>query len=223
MTLEQTERLQGEAEQVISADLYNIEGEKLGEIELAPGIFGRPVNTDLLTQVVNMQLANRRSGTAKAKTRSEVRGGGAKPWRQKGTGRARHGTIRSPLWVGGGKVFPPQPRDYRYKVPKKQRREALRSALSSKADTQGVLVLEEVVFSEPKTKEVTRILNNLKLSDKRVLIVTEEYDINLYKSVRNISGVEYLHARNLNVYDVLNYETMLITKDGLVKLEEVLS
>jgi len=169
-----------------------------------------------------MLLAARSRGTASTKTRAEVRGGGRKPWRQKGTGRARHGSIRSPIWTGGGIAFGPSPRKYRYLLPKKMRRAALRSALTSRLAGKGITVLNELKLAAPKTKEIVQILNNLGLGGS-VLVVTGEADSNIYKSARNIPGVDTAVAGMLNVLDILNHDTLLLTKDAVARIEEVFS
>ncbi|NLW40350.1 MAG: 50S ribosomal protein L4 [Tissierellia bacterium] len=201
-------------------NVYNVLGEQVGEIELSDSVFGVEVNEHALYQVVKNHLANRRQGTQSAKTRAEVRGGGRKPWRQKGTGRARHGSIRAPQWVGGGVVFAPKPRDYSYRVPKKIRRLAMKSALSSKVLNDEIIVLEELNLEEPKTKEMVKILDNIKAS-KKALIVMDEKNINVIKSARNIPNVETALVNTLNVYDILNYDSFIITKDAVKKVEEV--
>lgn len=200
--------------------VHNVDGEQVDEIELSEAVFGRPVHEAVLHEVVVMQLANRRRGTHNTKARSEVRGGGRKPWRQKGTGRARHGTIRSPIWRGGGIVFGPHPRDYSYRVPKKVKRLALKSALSAKVEGGRILVLDKLDLSVPKTKEMIRILGNLKAGDS-ALVITAEKDTNIEKSARNIPEVKSTEARQLNVYDLLNHSHLVITVDALARIEEV--
>lgn len=202
--------------------VYNVNGDQVGELELSDAVFGQAVNEAVLHEVVVMQLANRRKGTHDTKTRSEVRGGGRKPWRQKGTGRARHGSIRSPIWRGGGTVFGPHPRDYRYSVPKKVRRLALKSALSSKVEEGRILVLDELSLDAPKTRKMVDILGNLKAADG-ALVVTADRDFSVERSSRNIPGVKSLEAANLNVLDVLDHPNLVITKDAVAKVEEVLS
>jgi large subunit ribosomal protein L4 len=199
--------------------LFNREGQKVGDIQLADNVFGVEVNKDALHQVVVAQLANKRQGTQSAKTRAEVSGGGIKPWRQKGTGRARQGSIRSPQWIHGGIVFAPKPRDYRMSIPKSMRRVALKSALSSKVADNTIFVLENLDFEAPKTKEMIKVLSALNV--KKTLIVTAEADQNVYKSARNIEGVAVLPVNNLNVYDILKYENFVVTKDAVSKIEEV--
>lgn len=201
-------------------NVYNILGEQVGEIELSEDVFGVEVNQHVLYEVVKNQLANRRQGTQSVKTRAEVRGGGRKPWRQKGTGRARQGSIRAPHWVGGGVAFAPKPRDYSYKVPKKVKRLAMKSALSSKVLNNEIIVLEELNLEEPKTKEMAKILENIKAS-KKALIVMDEKNINVIKSARNIPNVETIFVNTLNVYDILKFDSFIITKDAVRKVEEV--
>ena len=202
--------------------LYNSKGEQVGEIDLKDEIFGIEVNEAILHDAVVNQLANKRQGTHSAKTRSEVRGGGRKPFRQKGTGRARAGTIRSPLWRKGGIIFPPKPRSYRYSLPKKVRRLALKSALSSKVQDGNIIVLEEIQISEPKTKEIVSLLQNLKV-DSKALVVTGKVDSVVVKSARNIPRVTPTHATSLSVYDVLAHDKLIITKDAVSMVEEVLA
>lgn len=199
--------------------LYNINAQQVGEIELSDAVFGVEVNNEAMHQVVKMQLANKRQGTQSALTRAEVSGGGIKPWRQKGTGRARHGSIRSPQWIHGGIVFAPKPRDYSYTLPKKIRRLAMKSALSSKVAGNEILVLDELTMEAPKTKIIVEMLN--KFDAKKTLIVVKESNENIYKSVRNIEGAHVVPVNNLNVYDILRYEKFIITKDAAQKVEEV--
>lgn len=205
-----------------TAAVYNIEGQQVGEIELSEAVFGQPVNDAVLHEVVVMQLANRRQGTHDTKTRSQIRGGGKKPWRQKGTGRARHGTIRSPIWRGGGIVFGPHPRDYSYRVPKKVKRMALKSALATKVGAGRILVLDALELEAPKTKEMARILGNLKIGEG-ALVVTAERNANVEKSARNIPGVKSMEARRLNVYDLLDHPHLIMTRDAVARVEEVLA
>jgi len=200
--------------------LYNIAGQQVGDIELKDSIFGVNVNVEAMHQVVKMLLANKRQGTQSALTRAEVRGGGIKPWRQKGTGRARHGSIRSPQWTHGGVVFAPKPRSYRYTVPKKIRRIAMKSALSSKVNENNIIVLDDLNFEVPKTKQVVNMLENLKV-DTKALIVLAEKNENVEKSARNIPGVKTSLVNTLNVYDILKYDKFIITKSAVEKVEEV--
>lgn len=201
-------------------NVYNMQGEEVGEIELNKSVFGIDPNEHVVYEAVKSQLSNRRQGTQSVKTRSEVRGGGRKPWRQKGTGRARHGSTRSPIWVGGGVTFAPKPRSYKQDMPKKVRRLALKSALTSKLENEELIVVDELKFESPKTKEMVSVLENLNTKDK-VLIVTEEKDINVIRSSSNLPNVETIVVNNLNVYDILNYDSFIITKDALKKVEEV--
>jgi large subunit ribosomal protein L4 len=200
--------------------LYNTSGKQVGEIELNENTLGANVNIEAMHQVVKMYLANQRQGTQSTLTRAEVRGGGIKPWRQKGTGRARHGSIRSPQWRHGGIVFAPKPRSYRYSVPKKIKRIAMKSALSSKVNDNSIVVIEDLNFDAPKTKQVVSLLQNLKV-DSKTLIVVAENNVNVVKSARNIEGVKTAFVNTLNVYDILKYDKFIITKDAVKKVEEV--
>ena len=199
--------------------LFNIEGKKVGDVTLNESVFNVEVNKAVLHQVVVAQLANKRQGTQSAKTRAEVRGGGIKPWRQKGTGRARQGSIRSPQWAGGGIVFAPKPREYRVSLPKSMRRVAMKSALTSKVLENEMIVLESLSFDAPKTKAFAAMLTAFDV--KKALIVTLESNNNVYKSGRNIEGIQVMPVNNINVYDLLKYEKLIITKDAVSKLEEV--
>jgi len=200
--------------------VYNVEGNAVGELELSDSIFGIEPNIHVLHTAVVMQQASLRSGTHKTKGRSEVSGGGRKPWRQKGTGRARHGSIRAPQWKGGGTVFGPQPRKYGFKLPKKVRRLAIKSALSSKVKDNELIVLDQLTLSRPKTKDFVKILNNLKV-DRKALVVTADYDENVALSARNIPGVKLVAADGINVLDVMVHDRLIITKDAVAKVEEV--
>lgn len=202
--------------------VYNINGEQVGEIELSDAVWGIEPNEHVLHDAVVMQLAGQRQGNHETKTRAEVRGGGRKPWRQKGTGRARHGSTRSPIWRGGGVVFGPHSRDYKYSLPKKVRRLAMKSALSSKVKAGEILVLDELTLAQPKTKDMMNILGKLNVSNK-ALVVTAERNENAYKSARNISGVKQLRVEGLNVYDLLHHDKLVITKAAVTKVEEVLA
>lgn len=203
-------------------DLYNVSGDKVGELELSDEVFGIEPNRNVMFDAVQMQRASLRLGTHKVKGRSEVRGGGRKPWRQKGTGRARHGSIRSPQWKGGGVVFGPTPRSYAYKLPKKVRRLAIKSALSTKVIDKEMIVIDQLALSEPKTKEFVSILNNLKV-DGKALVVSANMEDNVMLSARNIPGVKYIEATGINVLDVLSYDKLIMTKDAVQKVEEVLA
>ena len=201
-------------------NVLNIEGQNVGEIELNDSIFNIEVNEHVLYEAVKCQLANKRQGTQSAKTRAEVRGGGRKPWRQKGTGRARQGSIRAVQWVGGGIAFAPKPRNYSYKLPKKVRRLAMKSALSSKVQNNEIIVLDSLTMDAPKTKEFAKILKNINAS-KKALIVCADMNENVVKSARNIEGVQAAFVNTLNVYDILKYDSFIITKDAVKKVEEV--
>lgn len=202
--------------------LYNVQGSQVGEIELNDAVFGIEPNESVVHEAVVMQMASWRRGTHCTKSRGEVRGGGRKPWKQKGTGRARVGTIRSPLWRGGAIIFGPKPRNYSYSIPKKKRRLALRSILSSKVMSNDIIVLDSLSFDAPKTKEMVKVLDALKV-DKKALIVTADLDENVVKSARNIEGMTPVAAASMNVYDVLNHGKLIITKDAIAKVEEVLA
>ena len=200
--------------------LYDITGSQIGDVELSDDIFGVKVNTHVMYEAVKNYLANQRQGTQSAKTRGEVRGGGRKPWRQKGTGRARQGSIRAPQWIGGGVVFAPKPRDYSYKLPKKIKRLALKSALSSKVRDNEIIVVDSLVLDKPKTKDMVKILSNLN-AGKKTLVVIPERDENVILASRNIPGVKTAYVNTVNVYDILNCDSFLITKDAVNKVEEV--
>ncbi|MDQ0272580.1 50S ribosomal protein L4 [Cytobacillus purgationiresistens] len=202
--------------------LLNQSGSKVGDIELNDTIFGIEPNNHVMFEAVVMQRASLRQGTHKTKIRSEVAGGGRKPWRQKGTGRARQGSIRSPQWRGGGTVFGPVPRSYSYKLPKKVRRLAIKSALSSKVLEENVLVLENLAFETPKTKDFKGVLKGLSV-DKKALIVTANLDENVALSARNIPGVTVVTANGISVLDVLNHDKLIMTKQAVEKVEEVLA
>ena len=201
---------------------YNTQGEKVTDIDLSDDIFASKINEDVVHQVVTAQLAKVRGGNASTKTRSEVRGGGRKPWRQKGTGRARHGSIRSPLWVGGGITFGPKPRSYEKKVNKKMKRIAVKSVLSDKLNRDSIMILDEFKLDEIKTKKMASLLEDLDLKDKKVLIVLPEKDENIYLSARNLPHVKTLVLDALNTYDLLNNEVILMSEEAVRKIEEVL-
>lgn len=202
--------------------LFNQTGSQVGEIELNDTVFGIEPNNHVMFEAVVMQRASLRQGTHKTKIRSEVAGGGRKPWKQKGTGRARQGSIRSPQWRGGGTVFGPVPRSYSYKLPKKVRRLAIKSALSSKVQAENILVLESLAFEAPKTKEFTNVLKGLSVNTK-ALIVTAGLEENVALSARNIPGVTVVAADGINVLDVLNHDKLIMTKAAVEKIEEVLA
>lgn len=201
-------------------DIYNADGKVVGNMDLNENVFGVEVRADVMHEVVVNYLANQRQGTQSTKTRTEVRGGGIKPWRQKGTGRARQGSIRAPQWVGGGVALGPKPRDYRYTLNKKVRRLALKSALTSKVQENELIVLESFEASEIKTKQVADMLKNLNVSEK-ALIVLPENDKNVVLSARNIRGVDTTYVGAINTYEVLNHTKCIILKDAVTKLEEV--
>ena len=202
-----------------SVSVYNMEGAQVGTIELSDSIFAVPVNEHLVHQAVVAQLANKRQGTQKAKTRSEVRGGGRKPWRQKGTGHARQGSIRAPQWTGGGVVFAPVPRDYSFKMNKKEKRAALKSALTSRVEENKFIVVDELNFDEIKTKKFQAVLNNLNVN--KALVVLEDGNKNVEISAKNIPDVKTARTNTINVYDILKYNTVIATKAVVAAIEEV--
>lgn len=202
-----------------TVDLYNREGQKVGDMQLSDNVFAVEVNKEVLHQVVVAQLANKRQGTQSTKTRAEVSGGGKKPWRQKGTGRARQGSIRAPQWIHGGVVFAPKPRDYRMAIPKSMRRVAMKSALTSKANDNDIVVLENLSLEAPKTKEMVKMINAFEA--KKPLIVVPVNDEVVYKSIRNIEGATVIPVNNLNVYDILKHDKFIVTKEVVAKIEEV--
>ena len=199
--------------------VYNMEGKEVDSIELNDSIFGVEINEHLVHMAVLQQLANNRQGTQKAKTRSEVRGGGRKPWRQKGTGHARQGSTRSPQWTGGGVVFAPVPRDYSFKLNKKEKRAALKSALTSRVEENKFIVVDELKFDEIKTKAMKNVLANLK-ADK-ALVILNDNDQNVVLSARNIEGVETALTNTINVFDLLKHNTVVVTKAAVETIEEV--
>lgn len=201
---------------------YNIAGVQIGEMELNDSVFGVEVNEAVMRQAVLRQLANERLGTHATKTRGLVRGGGRKPWKQKGTGRARVGSTRSPLWVGGGTVFGPQPRSYEQKMPRKARRLAVKSALSDKVNTNELFVLDEIVLAAPKTKEVVKVVDNFKFSGEKVLFITDGDEV-MARCARNLQGVKSVSTENMNIFDLLHYTKLFITKSAVAKIEEVLA
>ena len=202
-----------------NVSVYNIEGKEVGTIDLNDAVFGVEVNEHLLHMAVVNQLANKRQGTQKAKTRSEVRGGGRKPWRQKGTGHARQGSTRAPQWTGGGVVFAPTPRDYSFKLNKKEKRAALKSALTSRVEEKKFIVLDEINFGEIKTKNFQNVLNNLNVA--KALVVLEDGNKNAELSARNIPSVKTARTNTINVYDILKYNTVIATKAAVETIEEV--
>ena len=202
-----------------NVSVYNMEGKEVGTIELNDAVFGVEVNEHLVHMAVVQQLANNRQGTQKAKTRSEVSGGGRKPWRQKGTGHARQGSTRSPQWTGGGVVFAPVPRDYSFKMNKKEKRAALKSALTSKVQDAKLIVVDELKFDEIKTKNFANVMSNLKVN--KGLVVIAENDANVVLSARNMADVNTTLVNTMNVYDVMKAKTVVLTKDAVAKIEEV--
>ena len=202
-----------------TVSVKNMEGNEVGTIELSDAVFGVDVNEHLVHMAVVAQLANKRQGTQKAKTRSEVSGGGRKPWRQKGTGHARQGSTRAPQWTGGGVVFAPVPRDYTIRLNKKEKRLALKSALTSRLQENKLIVVDELKFDEIKTKNFVNVMNNLK-ADK-ALVVLNENDANVVMSARNIPTVKTALTNTINVYDILKYNTLILTKDAVATIEEV--
>jgi len=201
-------------------DLYNMNGEVVGDIELQDSIFGVDPNVQVMHIAVLNQLANRRQGTQSTKTKSEVRGGGKKPWRQKGTGRARHGSIRSAQWIKGGIALGPKPRSYCYTIPKKVKRLALKSALSSKVVDNDILVLDNLAVEEGKTKKMVSILNNLKVDKSALIVLSNDSELTA-RAARNIPGVKTAYVNTINVFDLLKYEKFIITKEAVAKVEEV--
>jgi len=199
--------------------VYNMNGDEVGSIELSDSVFGITPNEHVVHQAVTQFLANRRQGTKSTLTRAEVRGGGKKPWRQKGTGRARQGSIRSPQWKGGGVVFAPKPRDFSFKLNKKVKRLALKSALSSKVIADKLVVLDELKLNGIRTKEMQKVLNNLKLAN--ALVVMEPHDKTVYLSARNIPKIETAGVNTINTYDILKYDSLLLTKQAAALIEEV--
>ena len=202
-----------------NVSVYNMEGKEVGALELNDAVFGVEVNEHLVHLAVVAQLANKRQGTQKAKTRSEVSGGGRKPWRQKGTGHARQGSTRSPQWKGGGVVFAPTPRDYTIRLNKKEKRAALRSALPSRVQDNKFIVVDELKFDEIKTKKFQNVMDNLKVS--KALVVLADNDQNTVLSARNIAGVKTSQVGSINVYDILKYNTVVATKAAVASIEEV--
>ena len=203
-----------------NVSVYNMEGKEVGSIDLNDAIFGVEVNEHLVHLAVVQQLANNRQGTQKAKTRSEVSGGGRKPWRQKGTGHARQGSTRSPQWTGGGVVFAPVPRDYSFKMNQKEKRAALKSALTDKVQTGKLIVLDELKMDEFKTKKFAEVMNNLKAT-RKALVVVADNDAKVVKSASNLPEVKTALTNTINVYDIVNAQTLVLTKDAVAKIEEV--
>ena len=202
-----------------NVSVFNMEGKEVGTIELSDAVFGVEVNEHLVHMAVVQQLANNRQGTQKAKTRSEVSGGGRKPWRQKGTGHARQGSTRSPQWTGGGVVFAPVPRDYSFKLNKKEKRAALKSALTDKVQKNSLIVVDELKFDEIKTKNFANVMSNLKV--EKGLVVIAENDANVVLSARNLADVDTTLVNTINTYDIMKAKTVVLTRDAVAKIEEV--
>ena len=203
-----------------NVSVYNMEGSEVGKLDLNDSVFAVDVNEHLMHMAVVLQLANKRQGTQKAKTRSEVSGGGRKPWRQKGTGHARQGSTRSPQWTGGGVVFAPVPRDYSFKMNKKEKAGAIKSALTTKVNEEKFFVMDSLKFDEIKTKKMVGVLDALKVNKALVVLDGEDND-NVEVSARNIAGVRTVYSNAINVYDILKYDTIIITKSAVAKIEEV--
>ena len=201
-------------------DVYNVEGKKVSDVELKEEIFGIEPNENIVHSVLINYLANQRQGTGSTKTRTEVSGGGKKPWRQKGTGRARQGSIRAPHWVGGGVALGPKPRNYKYKVNKKEKRLAIKSVLSSKVLEKELVIVDKIDFKEIKTKNMVKVLSNLNVTGKTLIVLPEKNE-NIQKSARNIEGVKTSLVNTINIYDLLKYTKLVITLDTVKKLEEV--
>ena len=202
-----------------NVSVFNMEGKEVGTLELNDAVFAAPINEHLVHMAVVQQLANKRQGTQSAKTRSEVSGGGKKPWRQKGTGHARQGSTRSPQWTGGGVVFAPKPRDYSMKLNKKEKANAMKSVLTSKVNEEKFIVLDELKLDEIKTKKFVEVMNNLEVA--KALVVTKDNDQNLIMSAKNVPTVKTALTNTINVYDILKYDTVVITKDAVAAIEEV--
>lgn len=202
-----------------NVSVYNIEGKEVGTIDLSDAVFGVEVNEHLLHMAVVNQLANKRQGTQKAKTRAEVSGGGRKPWRQKGTGHARQGSTRAPQWTGGGVVFAPTPRDYSFKMNRKEKRAALKSALTSRVEEKKFIVVDEIAFEEAKTKNFAKMLKSLEV--EKALVVLEDGNVNAERSARNIADVKTARTNTINVYDIMKYNTVIATKAAVANIEEV--
>ncbi len=203
-----------------NVSVYNMEGSEVGKMDLNDKVFAAKVNEHLMHMAVVLQLANKRQGTQKAKTRSEVSGGGRKPWRQKGTGHARQGSTRAPQWTGGGMVFAPVPRDYSFKMNKKEKANALRSALTTKVNEEKFLVMDSLKFDEIKTKQMVKVMDALKVN-KALVVLDGEDNANVELSARNIQGVRTVRSNAISVYDILKYDTVIITKSAVEKIEEV--
>jgi large subunit ribosomal protein L4 len=206
---------------MVEMNVHSIEGEKIDEIKLSDSMFNANINKHIVHQIVKRYLAEKRRGTASTKGRSEVRGGGKKPWKQKGTGRARAGTIRSPLWVGGGVIFGPENRDYGYSIPRKMRLVALKSVLSGKVKNKDIIILDKIELKNGKTKDITYILNKFNINNDKIIIVTDKENEALKRATKNLKNVMVITANKINTYDLVNHQKMLITKEALKIIEEV--
>lgn len=206
---------------MVDMNVHSIEGEKIGEIKLKDDMFNAKINKHIVHQIVKRYLAEKRRGTASTKGRSEVRGGGKKPWKQKGTGRARAGTIRSPIWVGGGVVFGPENRNYGYSIPRKMRLVALKSVLSDKVKNDDIIILDKIELKNGKTKDITYLLEKLNINSNKTIIVIDKEDEIIKRAVHNLKNTIVITANKINTYDLVNYQKMLITKGALKIIEEV--
>jgi len=206
---------------MVEISVHSVEGEKIGEITLKDDLFNARINKHIVHQIVKRYLAEKRRGTASTKGRSDVRGGGKKPWKQKGTGRARAGTIRSPIWVGGGVVFGPENRDYGYSIPRKMRLVALKSVLSDKVKNNDLIILDKIELKNGKTKDITHIFDNLHINSNKILIVIDKEDKMIKRAVHNLQNAIVITANKINTYDIVNYQKMLVTKNALQVIEEV--
>ncbi len=206
---------------MVDMNVHSIEGEKIGEIKLKDDMFNAKINKHIVHQIVKRYLAEKRRGTASTKGRSEVRGGGKKPWKQKGTGRARAGTIRSPIWVGGGVVFGPENRNYGYSIPRKMRLVALKSVLSDKVKNDDIIILDKIELKNGKTKDITYIFEKLNINSDKIIIVIDKEDEIIKRAVHNLKNTIVITANKINTYDLVNYQKMLITKGALKIIEEV--
>ena len=206
---------------MVDMNIHSIEGEKIGEIKLNDDLFNAKINKHIVHQIVKRYLAEKRRGTASTKGRSEVRGGGKKPWKQKGTGRARAGTIRSPIWVGGGVIFGPENRNYGYSIPRKMRLVALKSVLSDKVKNNDIIILDKIELKNGKTKDITYLFEKLNINSNKTIIVIDKEDEIIKRAVHNLKNTLVITANKINTYDLVNYQKMLVTKDALKKIEEV--
>ena len=206
---------------MVDMNVHSIEGEKIGEIKLKDDLFNAKINKHIVHQIVKRYLAEKRRGTASTKGRSDVRGGGKKPWKQKGTGRARAGTIRSPIWVGGGVIFGPENRNYGYSIPKKMRLVALKSVLSDKVKNNDIIILDKIELKNGKTKDITYIFEKLNINSDKIIIVIDKEDERIKRAVHNLKNTVVITANKINTYDLVNYQKMLVTKGALKIIEEV--